>query len=321
MTAIYSTIKYSGNTVHIAKLPKADIRGSVVASPFGSSNDKRLPKDFTETISGYTEAIAINGGIFYTYESKTYAEGIEKSNGVNHQYFYMNCVSNFNEVMALGIGKNGEFVFDKQSNIIADIGSYYGAVTFCFGIMKNSARAEWGKSEHSSQYNCISGRTILGQDATHIYAISIAGTTGSTGLKGSQLYDLCKSLNLVDAGCFDGGGSVWMRVNGEYKNNTTRKVKNAVLVFSKHSAESENTEFRRVKCVKGTLNGGTEYPTRKTITSDWDRNNYKIKVGDILIFDDVQPIQGKPDCYFQISGGDRPDLIGRWFAYDKNYFD
>lgn len=324
MTAIYSTMTYGGQTVKIAKVKKENIRGSVDGNKYGTSYDKTTPQGFSDKSlleDGYKEAIAINGGIFYSYEADTYAEGIEKSRGVNNQDFYMSCVSNFNEVMALGIGKKGEFVFDKQKHIIADIGNYYGAVTFCFGIMKNGQKAEWGKTEHASQYNCISGRTILGQDSEYIYALSIAGTTGKSGLRGSQLYDLCKSLNLTDAGCFDGGGSVWMRVNGSYKNNTTRKVKNAVLIYTKQTTpeptpEPTNTPSEcnmTFKVVHGSYGSPkVKIATRPTATGKYD-TNYPVHVGDIFTVD--QMISEKEYYIGHMKDGTQ---AGRWILLDPS---
>ena len=123
MSATYSTMTYGGQTVHIAKIKKSNIRGSVDGNKYGTSYDKTVPSGFSDKSliqDGYKEAIAINGSLFYSYETDTYAEGVEKSRGVNNQDFYMSCVSDFNEVMALGCGYDGSFVFDKQKNIIAN---------------------------------------------------------------------------------------------------------------------------------------------------------------------------------------------------------
>ena len=44
---------------------------------------------------------------------------------------------------------------------------------------------------------------------------------------------LCQSLGFVNAICLDGGGSVWRRVNGKNDITTSRKVKNALLLYRK----------------------------------------------------------------------------------------
>ena len=337
---IKQTFKYCGVTVHVTKLKKAGniIRGSVDGNQYHTSYDKTIPQGFSDKAliaEGFTEAFAGNGSIFYPWEDDCYAEGIEISKGKNNQDFNFSCVDEFNECMAVGFPHEGGLVFLKQKDIIANWRDYYGSITFAFAIMKDGKKCDWGQKEHAAQYNCISGRNILGQNDEYIFQVAFKGETGKSGLYGYQLFALCNDLGMKDAGCWDGGGSVFMRVVGEYIINTTRKIKNAWMIFFKpietpeepdtapnaNTSDSDGISFRTVICTKGTLNKGTEYPTRATIESDWDRNGHKIKVGDRLIFDDVKPIDGKPDCYFQIVGGDRPDLIGRWFAYDKEYFD
>ena len=328
MSAIYSTMTYGGQVVKIAKIKKENIRGSVDGIQYGNSGDKRLPKDFRDDIPAYTEAIAINGGIFYSWETDSYAEGIEKSKSVNNQDIYMSCVSNFNGTMALGCGYDGSFVFDKQCNIVANLDAYYGAVTFCFGIMKNSAKAEWGKSEHSSQYNCVSGRTILGQDANYIYALSIEGTTGQSGLRGSQLFALCQSLGMTDAGCFDGGGSVFMRVNGSYKQTTTRKVKNAVIILEKNASQSDskpsqsdsdevkvfecNVTFKVVHGAYGSPK--VKVATRASATGKYD-TKYPVYVDDIFT---VTAMASVPNCEYYIGNMKDGTQAGRWILLDPS---
>lgn len=321
----YKTIQYGGQTVKIAKIPKSNMRGSVDGNRFGMPYDKTIPQGFSDKIEGYTEAIACNGGIFYSYESDTYAEGIEISRGVNNQDFNMSCVSEFNACMAVGFPHEGGIVFARQIDIMANWWDYYGAVTFCFGIMKNGAKAEWGKAEHASQYNCISGRTILGQDAAHVYVLSISGDTGKTGLRGNQLYDLCKSLNLLDAGCFDGGGSVWMRADGSYKNITTRKVKNAVLLFvpvadsepSQDDSEEANVSecHFRFKVVHGAYGSPkVKVATRETMTSKYDTSK-PVYVGDIFT---VTKMASVPNCEYYIGYMNDGTQAGRWILLDPS---
>lgn len=149
-----------------------------------------------------------------------------------------------------------------------------------------------------------------------------------------QCRTFLKKYGITHLSCYDSGGSTQFVVDGSKKVYTGRKIPTCFIMYEeivdpvKESVEEPKQEevvtemmTSMVKCIKGTLANGTEYPTRATINSEWDKNNYKIKVGDLLQFDDVKPIAGKSDSYFQISGGTRPDLIGRWFAYDKNYFD
>ena len=151
---------------------------------------------------------------------------------MNNQELDMSCVTDNNEVMAIGMDYYGHLDFKKTKDICNDLGLYYGAVTGEFGIMLNGEECEWGKEIYAEQYNAISGRTIIGTDKDGNYlSYSIKGETGKSGLKGNELYDLCKSLGFWNAICFDGGGSVFRRINKEYDISTTRKVKNCVLLY------------------------------------------------------------------------------------------
>ena len=116
----------------------------------------------------------------------------------------------------------------------------------------------------------------------------------------------------------DSGGSAYAYYNEENEPNTG-DVEPDVPAGIKEGT-------RRVVCTKGTLKNGQFYPTRPNINAVYSTTSYLIAVGNELEFDDVKPIQGKLDCYFQISGcwvdGVYTDALnGRWFAYDKDYFD
>lgn len=297
------------------------MRGSVDGNRYGMPYDKTIPQGFSDKIEGYTEAIACNGGTFYSYETDCYAEGIEISKSINNQDFNMSCVSNFNECMAVGFPHEGGIVFDKQINLMHNWWDYYGAVTFAFAIMKDGQKCTWGNPTSDPQYNCVSGRTILGQDETHVYVLSIAGVTGKTGLRGSQLFGLCEHLKLRDAGCFDGGGSVFMRVNGSYKNNTTRKIKNAVLLFvpkgdlkpSQNDSEEDNVSECNMKFE--VVNGAYGKPkvkvaTRPTATGKYD-TNYPVYVGDVFTVDKM--VSEKEYYIGHIASGTQ---AGRWILLD-----
>lgn len=311
----YSTITYSGAEVKIAKIKKVGnvIHGSVDGNQFGTNYDKTIPQGFSDkdlNAQGFTEAFAGNGSLFYTYDNDCYAEGVEIAKGHNNQDFNMACVKTFSDVMAVGFPKSGGIVFAKQKEITANASTYYGALTFAFGVMKDGAEAYWGRYEHANQFNSISGRTILGQNDEYIFGVSIAGTTGKSGLKGNKLYALCKELGMTDAGCFDGGGSVWMRVEGDYVNYTGRKVKNAWMIFAKPTtvAESKPVEEPKTeeaeKPVELTANGlrfkvtvgayGTnkeKVATRSSATAKYSTAN-PIFVGDVFTVDKMQSVAG-----------------------------
>ena len=78
---------------------------------------------------------------------------------------------------------------------------------------------------------------------------------------------------------------------------------------------------RRVVNVKSSFVDGRGYPTRAKRTSAYDSKNFMIQVGDIIEFSHGGESKNKnQDVCLQICGGSRKDLIGRWFAYDFDYF-
>ena len=94
----------------------------------------------------------------------------------------------------------------------------------------------------NSQWNAISGRTIIGEDKDgNILSYSFAGETGKSGLTGKEVQAKCVELGFVNAIMFDGGGSVFRQYEGKYDISTGRKVKNALLLYRKKKAQ-EPTE-------------------------------------------------------------------------------
>ena len=223
--------------VKIERDPNYNYRWSLDGNRYGDKYDITVMGGFGDEklkADGWEEVLAVNGSLFYTYDGKHYAHGVEKSRGVINQELEMSCVTDNYEVMALGMDYEGNLAFKKTKDICAEIWNYYGAVTGEFGIMKDGEKAEWGKEIFTAQYNDISGRTIIGTDKDGNYlSYSLAGVSGSSGKRGAELYDLCKSLGFWNAICFDGGGSVFRRVNGVKDITTTRKVKNCVLLYRK----------------------------------------------------------------------------------------
>ena len=219
------------------------MRGSVIGNAYGTSNDKMLPQYFSDRVlvaEGYREATAQNGSTFYSWNGATYAEGIEISQGGNHQGFYMSAVTNFNNVMAIGFPYSGGIVFAPQIDIMNRSGEMYGAVTGGFGIIYNGWKNFMGSNvSRNGIFNIISGRSIIAEDDENWYSICFAGVTGASGLTGPQLYDLCIKVSptMKNAICFDGGGSVFQRINGKTTINTSRLVKNAVLMYIKEPKE------------------------------------------------------------------------------------
>lgn len=332
-----SVMYYNNATVKITKVRKAGlvIMGSVDGNHYGLPYDKTIAAGFSDKKLkglGYTEIFGHNGSTFYTWSGDCFAEGLEIAFGANHQDFSLSCVAKFNETMAVGFTYDGRLVFDKQKNLMATAGDYYGAVTFAFGIMKDWSRAEWGRelsaSDRNSIYENISGRTILGQNDEYIFQLSIAGVTGKSGLRGSQLYSLCEKLGMKDAGCFDGGGSVWARVLGKYVNSTSRLVKNAVMIWAKEEEQvtptpeptpdpkPKPTDGIYITCTRVTTSKG--YPTRRVLDDAAGFTDKYIQVGETLKVKDINSMPGKLDGFCQIDGGDKDNL---WFAFDPDYFE
>ena len=237
-------ISFNGRTIYVGRVSKKlDMRASVIGKASGAPGDKMLPKYFADEkllSEGYSEATAQNGSTFYSWNGATYAEGIEISQGENHQDFSMNAVSAFNTSMAVGFPYTGGMWFGPQSEIIANYKYMYGAVTGGFGIIYGGKKNFMGSSlPRNGIFKAASGRSILAEDDYYWYSICFYGNTGSTGLTGTQLYDLCLKVSpsMTNAICFDGGGSVFQRVNGSFNLNTSRLVKNAVLMYVKEKEE------------------------------------------------------------------------------------
>ena len=241
---VHYTTAFKGATVHIGRIDKkCDMRASLIGNAPGTQYDKLSSQYFTDQLllnKGYKEATAQNGSTFYYWNNNCYAEGLEIVQGINHQDFNMTAVSNFNTCMAAGFPYSGGIVFAPQSYIIDHYKEYYGAVTAGFGIMYDGKRNSMGSNlPRNGIYNAISGRSILAEDDKYWYSICVYGVTGSSGLRGYDLYDLCIQISpsMQNAMCFDGGGSVFQRVNGTFDLNTTRLVKNAVLMYVKEPKE------------------------------------------------------------------------------------
>lgn len=235
---------YKGYSIKIGKLSKGvQIMGSVDGNKYGVQYDRTEAKGFSDKdllAKGFTEAFATNGSTFYIYDGATFAEGIEISKGVNNQEYGLSCVSKFGDCMALGFTNNGAVIFDLQKNLQAR-NDLYGAVTGAFGIMKDGKLNTAGAEQNRG--NCFtvkSGRTIWAEDNENYYSICFYGVTGQSGLTGAELYDLVKTVSptMENAICFDGGGSVWQRINGSYTITTERLVKNGVMLFYKKDEPS-----------------------------------------------------------------------------------
>ncbi len=238
-------------TTIIKRIPYSNRRivGTVDGNRFGQLYDKTILAGFSDKAliaEGGREIACVNGSIFYSWDGATYAEGLEKSRGINNQSADMSCVYKFAEVMAIGFKKDGTVTFAKQKDIQRDLSSYYGAITGAFGIMHDGEPAFWGAElddQRAHTFTVRSGRTVIGRSTVsrELILISVPGITGQSGPTGEELLDICRQTGCTDAICLDGGGSRKLRFNGEVLVDLGRAVKNAVLFYDmgelKHEEE------------------------------------------------------------------------------------
>ena len=160
---------------------------------------------------------------------------------MNNQEIEMTAVTDYNKCMAIAC-VGGELYFGSQEWIINNkLEECYGAVTGLGLILGGKARDDM-HGAFNSQWNAISGRTIIGEDKDgNILSYSFAGETGKSGLTGKEVQAKCVELGFVNAIMFDGGGSVFRQYEGKYDISTGRKVKNALLLYRKKKAQ-EPTE-------------------------------------------------------------------------------
>lgn len=232
------------NLIKIEKDPNYDYKWSVDGNKYGDKYDITTQNGFGDTKleeEGWELVLKTNASLFYTWEGKHYACGLEKSRGVNNQELEMTAVTDYNKCMAVAC-VGGELYFGSQEWIINNkLEECYGAVTGLGLILAGKTRDDM-HGAFNSQWNAISGRTIIGEDKDgNILSYSFAGETGKSGLTGKGVQAKCVELGFVNAIMFDGGGSVFRQYEGKYDISTGRKVKNALLLYRKKKAQ-EPTE-------------------------------------------------------------------------------
>ena len=230
--------------IKIEKDSNYDYKWSVDGNKYGDTYDITTQGGFDDTSltqDGWERVLKVNASLFYTYENKHYACGLEKSRGINNQELDMSCVTDYNSCMAVACVDN-ELYFASQEYIIKNLlDKAYGAVTG-LGLIFNGYARDDLHSGFDSQWNCISGRTVIGEDKDgNILSYSFAGETGSSGVTAKQVQAKCLELGFYNAIMFDGGGSVFREYNGKYDISTSRKVKNALILYRKKKSGVEPT--------------------------------------------------------------------------------
>lgn len=227
----YYTTTHVGRTIHIIKAladSNHDVQLSLMADRYDSADPMKLASDFGDGYlesNGWSKAGVLNGGIFNT----PYANGIE----VAYWNIHENDDTSLDGVIAIGV-TDTSMTLDTQLGIKGSIGSYRGAVTAAFGLIRDGANYQ-GNTSAQGAYTSKSGRAIVarGWDGA-IYLIATSGVTGSTGLTGAECLDLVKNvLGLKDAVCMDGGGSVSSIFEGSWKVSSSRQIKNAWGLYVK----------------------------------------------------------------------------------------
>ena len=114
----------------------------------------------------------------------------------------------------------------------------------------------------------------------------------------------------------------------DYSNIVNRGLNGYTLPWTETGSEvslvevKEEDDTMRLKCVKGSLTNN-RYPTRVSQTANYNKTNYFINVGDIVVIDEMK-VSGKDvvcriaDC---ITNGKSSKVLNkRWFVYDSGYF-
>lgn len=235
----YYTTTYLTKTIHVVEAKTdstTNVQVAIMGLKYDVANNKKLAIDWHDTYlesNGWTRKAVINGGIFFTEGSYSYANGIEKIGWtVNEQYDD----TNLDPVIAIGHtdGTSNQISINLTSTLRATLDQwiYRGAITGAFGLLRNGS-IDQGNTSLQGEYSSLSGRSIVGNkaDGTIVFA-SVAGVTGSSGLTGAQTLSLAQTLGLYNAIAMDGGGSVSLVYDDVWKVQTSRTIKNAIAIYT-----------------------------------------------------------------------------------------
>lgn len=227
------SITYNGLTVHVREA-KADTTHDVVLTVMVdkySTSSKKLVNEFRDLeleAQGYERFAVVNGGLFFTQDGVTYAEGIEQVGNVVHE----NDDTNLDTCMAFYIVGGVPYIV-PQSYAKSKLSISRGALTGAFGLINNGVMDTRGCLQRSAIYNAKSGRSIVGKKADGTIVLAyFYGVTGQSGLTGYETVQLAKHLGLTNAVCMDGGGSVV---------SNARPVKNGIGLYSKSNIQVGQT--------------------------------------------------------------------------------
>lgn len=204
----------------------------------GGFSDTALVED------GWELVLKINGSLFYKYNGQYFACGLEKSRGVNNQPADMSAVYDYNACMSIA-GYGEDLYFGTQGWIVGNmLERSYCAITGLGLILGGKKRDDLHKG-FEEQWNTRSGRTVIGEDEQgNILSYSFAGETGKSGMTCAELQEACLDLNFHNAICLDGGGSVFRWFDGAYDISTSRKVKNALLLYRRKKEQQPEEDWK-----------------------------------------------------------------------------
>lgn len=225
--------------IRITKDPNYEYKWSVDGNKFGEDFDITTENGFSDTKleeDNWELVLKVNGSLFYNYGTSYYACGLEKSRGINNQDVSMTAVSDYDSCMSIA-GLDEDLYFGSQKWIIGNIlDKSYCAITG-LGLLLNGIKRDDMHKGFESQWNCKSGRTVIGEDTNgNILSLSFPGETNKSGLTCKELQDKCLELGFYNCIALDGGGSVFRWHDGEYDISSSRKVKNALLLYRRKKA-------------------------------------------------------------------------------------
>ena len=237
----YYTTTHAGRTIHIIKAQadsNHEVCLSVMAERYDSADPLKIASDFSDGYlesNEFTKVGAINGGIF----NNIFANGIEVA------FWAINENDDASLDGVMGIAHDGNAsnlpIIATQSELKGSIGSYRGAITGAFGLLRDGS-VNQGATNLQGSYGSKSGRSIIGKDGSGaIYLIATPGVTGSTGLTGAECLSLVQNLGLTDAVALDGGGSVSLIYEGSWIISTTRQIKNVIGLYVKQKSTGGGT--------------------------------------------------------------------------------
>lgn len=193
---------------------------------------------------GYYRLAVVNGSLFFSEGTSSYANGIEKAFGVVHE----NDDAAWDDNMGFYHNHGVPYMYPQRYiKTIINREDVRGAKTAAFGLVNNGLIDVRGARQYTNAYGRVitepsrkiylakSGRTIVGKrkDGTIVLA-ACDGVTGVSGLTGYQTAVFARGvLKLSDAVCEDGGGSTFLQYKDIILNGSDREGVNAVAIYVK----------------------------------------------------------------------------------------